>query len=219
MMKKVFILNENPSIGSKVIGDMRDVQIQTDRKKFRENMERLGEILAYELSKSLEYVEQEVETPLGSATVQLPKHRIVIGTILRAGLPLHQGVLNIFDQADNAFISAYRKHHRDGSFDIHMEYLSCPDLTDATLILTDAMLATGASIHLALLKLLENGQPASVHLVTAIGSAEGLDYIKRKHPNLKIWIGAVDDELTAKSYIVPGLGDAGDLSYGEKLQS
>lgn len=218
-MKKVFNLSEYPNIGCKIIGEMRDVKIQTDRRRFRENMSKLGEILAYELSKSLEYVDGKVETPLGTASVKLPAHRFVIGTILRAGLPLHQGVLNVFDQADNAFVSAYRKHHRDGSFDIRVEYLSCPDLNGCTLILTDAMLATGASVHLTLLKLLEYGKPSSVHLVSAIGSVQGVEYVSRKYPELNIWIGAIDDELTAKSYIVPGLGDAGDLSFGEKLQS
>lgn len=218
-MKKVFNLSEKANIGCKIIGELRDVKMQSDRRRFRENMSKLGEILAYELSKSLEYINAEVETPLGTAAVMLPAKRFVIGTILRAGLPLHQGVLNVFDQADNAFVSAYRKHHRDGTFDIRVEYLSCPDLNDCTLILTDAMLATGASVHLTLLKLLEYGKPASVHLLSAIGSVQGVEYVKRKHPDLNIWIGAIDDELTAKSYIVPGLGDAGDLSFGEKLQS
>lgn len=181
-------------------------------------MERVGEILGYELSKSLEYHSKTVETPLGSAVIKIPTHRIVIATILRAGLPLHQGILNIFDDADNAFISAYRKHHRDGTFEINIEYLSCPDLTDTTLIIADPMLATGASMSLTLKKLLEYGTPKSVHIVSAIAAAEGIDYMRRTHPDVRYWVGAIDDELTAKSYIVPGLGDAGDLSYGEKLQ-
>lgn len=217
-MNKIFNLNTKENIGTKIVGELRDVKVQGDRMRFRRNMERVGEILGYELSKSLEYHSKTVETPLGSAVIKIPTHRIVIATILRAGLPLHQGILNIFDDADNAFISAYRKHHRDGTFEINIEYLSCPDLTDTTLIIADPMLATGASMSLTLKKLLEYGTPKSVHIVSAIAAAEGIDYMRRTHPDVRYWVGAIDDELTAKSYIVPGLGDAGDLSYGEKLQ-
>lgn len=217
-MNKIFNLNTKENIGTKIVGELRDVKVQGDRMRFRRNMERVGEILGYELSKSLEYNSKTVETPLGSAVIKIPTHRIVIATILRAGLPLHQGILNIFDDADNAFISAYRKHHRDGTFEINIEYLSCPDLTDTTLIIADPMLATGASMSLTLKKLLEYGTPKSVHIVSAIAAAEGIDYMRRTHPDVRYWVGAIDDELTAKSYIVPGLGDAGDLSYGEKLQ-
>lgn len=217
-MNKIYNLSVQNNIGCKIIGELRDVTVQNDRMRFRRNMERVGEFLAYELSKSLEYVIKQVETPLGIAPINVPKHRVVIAAILRAGLPLHQGVLNIFDDADNAFISAYRKHHRDGSFEIHVEYLSCPDLTDTTLIVADPMLATGASMSLTINKLLEYGKPNSLHIVSAIGAQQGVDYIRRRHADAKIWLGAIDEELTAKSYIVPGLGDAGDLSYGEKLQ-
>lgn len=217
-MPKVFNLSDTGNVATRFIGELRDVQIQQDRMRFRRNMERIGEVLAYELSKSLSYISKNIETPLGFAEVQFPKNRVVLATILRAGLPLHQGILNYFDDADNAFISAYRRHHRDGTFDIHLEYISCPDLTDATLIIADPMLATGASMSLVIKKLAEFGQPSSLHIVSAIASEYGLDYIRRQHPDAKIWLGAVDEELTAKSYIVPGLGDAGDLSYGEKLQ-
>ena len=166
----------------------------------------------------MDYQEKEVETPLGIAKVQAPSEKIVLGTILRAGLPLHQGLLNVFDQADNAFISAYRKHHKDGSFEINMEYVSCPDLTGTILILADPMLATGASMSIAIDGLAQYGTPKQIHVVTAIASDNGVKHIRRLFPKAKIWAGAVDEELTAKSYIVPGLGDAGDLCYGEKMQ-
>jgi uracil phosphoribosyltransferase len=217
-MNKVFNLSKKGNIGNRMIGEMRDIKVQNDRMRFRLNMERIGEILAYELSKTLDFSTKVVETPLGEATIEVPKHRVVIAAILRAGLPLHQGVLRMFDDADNAFISAYRKHHRDGSFDIHVEYLSCPDLTDTTLIVADPMLATGASMSLTIQKLMQHGTPSSLHIVSAIGSAQGIEFISRKHPHAHLWMGAIDEELTAKSYIVPGLGDAGDLSYGEKVQ-
>lgn len=186
--------------------------------RFRRNLERVGEILAVEISKTLDYKEKEVETPLGIAKVQVPSDKIVLGTILRAGLPLHQGLLNVFDQADNAFISAYRKHHKDGSFEINMEYVSCPDLTGTILILADPMLATGASMSIAIDGLAQYGTPKEIHVVTAIASDNGVKHIRRLFPKANIWAGAVDEELTAKSYIVPGLGDAGDLCYGEKMQ-
>lgn len=186
--------------------------------RFRRNLERLGEVLAYEISKTLKYEENSVETLLGIANTQVPNQRIVLSTILRAGLPFHQGMLNYFDQADNAFISAYRMHHKGGTFEIKLEYISCPQLDDCVLILCDPMLATGASIDLTIKALLEYGQPTEIHVVTAIASSYGLSYIRRLHPKVHIWMGAEDEELTAKSYIVPGLGDAGDLSFGSKLQ-
>ncbi len=217
-MKNIFNLSQNANIASRMIGELRDVTVQNDRMRFRRNMERIGEILAYEISKTLAFSSKTVETPLGNADVLVPTNKIVIGAILRAGLPLHQGLLNIFDDADNAFVSAYRRHHRDGSFDISIEYLSCPDLTGTTLIIADPMLATGASMSLTINRLADFGTPSSLHIVSAISSSQGVDFIRRKHPEAKIWLGAIDEELTAKSYIVPGLGDAGDLSYGEKLQ-
>jgi len=214
----IFKLTDHQTIGNRYIGELRNVNIQKDRMRFRRNLERVGEILAYEISKTLAYQEKEIETPLGIAKVQIPKEKIVLGTILRAGLPLHQGLLNVFDQADNAFISAYRKHHKDGTFEIKMEYVSCPDLTDTVLILADPMLATGASMSIAIEGLADYGQPKVVHVVTAIASEAGMKHIRRLFPKAHIWVGAVDEELTAKSYIVPGLGDAGDLCYGEKMQ-
>ena len=213
-----FKLTDHQSIGNQYIGELRDIAIQKDRMRFRRNLERVGEIMAYEISKTLEYQEKEVETPLGIAKVQVPAEKIVLGTILRAGLPLHQGLLNVFDQADNAFISAYRKHHKDGTFEIKMEYVSCPDLTGAVLILTDPMLATGASMSVAIEGLADYGKPKIIHIVTAIAAESGVKHIRRLYPKTKIWAGAVDEELTAKSYIVPGLGDAGDLCFGEKMQ-
>jgi uracil phosphoribosyltransferase len=214
----MFNLSKHNSIANKYIAELRDVNIQKDRMRFRRNMERIGEILAYEISKTLEYKEKEVETPLGIAPVNLPTQRIVLGTILRAGLPMHQGALNIFDDAENAFISAYRMHHKDGTFEINIEYTSCPNVDDCILILCDPMLATGASMDLAIKALQEFGKPKATHIMTAVASTYGIDHIKRLNPDVKLWIGAEDDELTAKSYIVPGLGDAGDLSYGSKIQ-
>ncbi|MEM0994138.1 MAG: uracil phosphoribosyltransferase [Bacteroidota bacterium] len=214
-----FILDKQASIAHHFIAQLRDKDIQQDRMRFRRNMERLGEVLAYELSKQLEHERHEVETVLGSATAQRIKHPIVLGTILRAGLPFHQGLLNYFDDAENAFISAYRKHHKNGTFVIELEYVSCPNLEDKILILADPMLATGASIVLAAKSLRRFGIPKALHIVTAIAAEEGLNHVRKELPFANCWIGALDAELTAKSYIVPGLGDAGDLSYGEKVQS
>ncbi len=214
----MFNLSTKPSIANRYIAEIRDVNIQQDSMRFRRNLERLGEVLAYELSKSLNYEPQSVETPLGEATVELPQQPIVLATILRAGLPMHQGLLNVFDRAENAFVSAYRKHHKDGSFDVHVEYISCPDLEGKVLIICDPMMATGASMSLAVESLLEYGKPSEIHVVTGIAATAGVEHIDRVMPEATLWVGAVDDELTAKSYIVPGLGDAGDLSYGAKVQ-
>ena len=214
----IFNLSEQKSIANKFIAELRDVNIQKDRMRFRRNLERVGEILAYEISKTLHYEDAEVETPLGIATTNKMTQRIVLASILRAGLPLHQGMLNYFDDADNSFISAYRMHHKDGTFEINIQYVSCPNLNNAIVILCDPMLATGASINMTLEKLKEFGEPAEIHIVTAVASSYGLEYIRRLHSKVHIWMGALDDELTARSYIVPGLGDAGDLSFGSKLQ-
>ncbi len=214
----VFNLSEQNTIANQFLAELRDARIQTDRMRFRHNLERLGSVLAYEISKTLDYQEKEVETSLGIAKVKVPNTSIVLATILRAGLPLHQGLLNSFDNADNAFVSAYRKHHKGGNFEINLQYVSCPELEGKTLIISDAMLATGASMALSIRTLKEFGLPKHIHIVTAIASTDGLDYIRRLYPRANIWIGALDEELTAKSYIVPGLGDAGDLSYGAKLQ-
>ena len=211
-------LSEQPSVANQFIGEMRDIHIQNDRMRFRRNMERLGEVMAYEISRTLRYSPREVETPLGIAEVQMLDNQPVIASILRAGVPLHTGLLNVFDAADNAFVSAYRRHHKDGTFEINIEYISCPPLDGRVLIVADPMLATGASIVLATQRLLAHGKPVQLHIVTAIASALGIDYVKRMLPQARIWVGAIDEELTAKSYIVPGLGDAGDLAFGEKLQ-
>jgi len=213
-----FNLSEKSSIANQFIAELRDIHVQKDRMRFRKNLERIGEILAYEISKTLDSKTIEIETPLGVAKAKVPAPRIVLGTILRAGLPLHQGLLNYFDNAGNAFVSAYRMHHKDGTFEIKIEYISCPDLTDCILIIADPMIATGASIDLTIKELKEYGEPKEVHIVSAITSTLGVNLIKRNHPKINIWMGAMDEELTAKSYIVPGLGDAGDLSYGSKLQ-
>ncbi|MBL7924397.1 MAG: uracil phosphoribosyltransferase [Bacteroidia bacterium] len=213
----IHLLSENNSIINQFIAELRNVEIQNDRMRFRRNLERIGEIAALEISKRLPYEIREVTTPLGIANVSVPAELPVVGTILRAGLPLHQGILNYFDHADNAFISAYRKHHKDGSFDIRLEYVSSPPLSNRILILADPMLATGSSIVTTYKALMERGKPRHTHIVAALGSSQGVEYVKRHMPaEVDIWIGAIDEELTAQAYIVPGLGDAGDLAYGEK---
>ncbi|MCX6294822.1 MAG: uracil phosphoribosyltransferase [Bacteroidetes bacterium] len=214
----VQVLGANNSIFNQFIAEIRDENIQKDSLRFRKNIERIGEIIAYEISKKLVYVDVEVNTPLGIANVSVPKEQPVVATILRAGLPLHQGVTNYFDKAENAFISAYRRHHKDGSFDIHVEYLASPDLNGKTLILCDPMLASGASMVMSYQALLKRGMPAHTHIVSVIASSEGIEYVKKHLPeSVTLWVGAVDEELTAQSYIVPGLGDAGDLAFGVKI--
>lgn len=209
--------NQN-SILNQFIAELRDVNVQTDSMRFRRNLERCGEIFAYELSKVLNYQTVQVQTPLGTSGVSVPTDNLVLATILRAGLPLHQGMLNYFDKAQNAFISAYRKYDKEGTFRIQFEYISCPGIEGKTLVLIDPMLATGASMLLAYKALLEHGKPLHTHIVAVIGSKEGVNYMKRNlsPSEATIWVGAIDDELTVKSYIVPGLGDAGDLAYGKK---
>lgn len=215
---KVNVLGGYNSLFNQFISEVRDETIQKDSMRFRRNMERMGEIIAYEISKELEYQEKEVITSLGQTKIPLVKEFPVLATILRAGLPMHQGLLNYFDKSENAFISAYRKHHKDGRFDIEVEYLSCPNLLNKILILADPMLATGSSIYLTYKELISQGKPAHTHIVTILASVEGVAYLKRKFANSKVtlWVGAIDDELTAQAYIVPGLGDAGDLAYGRK---
>jgi uracil phosphoribosyltransferase len=211
-------LSHHNSIINQYLSEIRDVDIQKDRMRFRRNLERMGEIFAYELSKTMEYEIREVTTPLGIADVPVLKEQPIVGTILRAGMPLHQGILNYFDNADNAFISAYRKHHKDGSFDIKLEYVSSPILTDRILILCDPMLATGSSIVMTYKALLERGIPKHTHIVSALASMQGVNHVKSQlSSNITIWSGAIDEELTAQAYIVPGLGDAGDLAYGTKI--
>lgn len=214
----VHILGNKNSLVDQFIGEMRDVNIQGDPLRFRRNLERLGEIFSYEISKKLEWADREVITPLGTAMVPNLVEQPVLATILRAGLPLHNGMLNYFDRAENSFISAYRKHHKDGTFDVHVEYLACPSLQDKTLILCDPMLATGTSLVLSYKAMLKRGIPKHTHIVSAVASNEAVDYVKKHMPsNITIWIAALDEELTAQSYIVPGLGDAGDLAFGEKI--
>jgi uracil phosphoribosyltransferase len=211
-------LYENNTILNQFVGEIRDVEVQADRMRFRNNMERIGQIFAYEISKFLSYKEQNIETSLGIAKCKMPSDRIVLATILRAGLPIHNGLLAYLDKADNAFISAYRQHHKDGTFEIKMQYITCPPIDDAILILSDPMLATGASMQQSIEALLEYGKPKQIHVVVAIASTNGINYIRRYYPKVHLWVAAEDEELTAKSYIVPGLGDAGDLAYGSKLQ-
>lgn len=214
----VINLSEQHSLVSNWVAELRDAEIQTDRMRFRRNLERIGEIAAYEISKILPWEEKDITTPLGSAPAKVLKAQPVLATILRAGLPLHQGLLNYFDRADNAFISAYRKHHRDGSFEISLDYISCPSLENRVVIIADPMLATGSSLVKTVQYLRDEGQPADMHIVCAIACTVGIEYVHRIEPKVKIWCGAIDDELTAKGYIVPGLGDAGDLAYGTKVQ-
>ncbi len=211
-------LSEQHSLVSNWVAELRDVNIQNDRMRFRRNLERIGEVAAYEISKILPFEEKEIQTPLGIAEHKTLKEQPVLATILRAGLPLHQGLLNYFDKADNAFISAYRKHHKDGSFEISLEYVSCPELENRILIISDPMLATGASLVKTIQYLKDEGSPSAIHIVAAIACTVGIEYVKREAPSVTIWCGDIDDELTAKGYIVPGLGDAGDLAYGAKIQ-
>jgi uracil phosphoribosyltransferase len=211
-------LSLNNSIINQFVAELRDVSIQNDRMRFRKNLERIGEIFAYEISKTLLFEEREVTTPLGIANVPVLVNQPIVGTILRAGLPLHYGLLNYFDQADNAFISAYRKHHKDGTFDIKLEYVGSPSLENRELILCDPMLATGSSIVMTYKALMDKGIPKHTHIVCALASVQGIEYVKRNMPeSVTIWAAAIDEELTAQSYIVPGLGDAGDLAFGSKL--
>ena len=209
--------NQN-TILDQYISEIRDVQIQQDSLRFRRNMERIGEIFAYEISKELSYQTRQVTTSLGLADVPVLTDYPVIATILRAGLPLHHGMLNVFDKSSNAFVTAYRLYNKNGTFDIKVEYASCPDIEDKVLILTDPMLATGLSMHLCHKELLNNGKPVHTHFVSILASAEGVEYMKRKFKGSKstLWVGAIDAELTAQAYIVPGLGDAGDLAFGSK---
>ncbi len=219
-MATVNQLNQLNSLLNIFIAEIRDIKIQQDPMRFRRNLERMGEIFAYEISKTLQYIPKVVTTPLGEASTHVLANQPVVASILRAGLPLHIGVLNYFDRAENAFISAYRKHHKDGTFDIELGYMASPNLENKTVILCDPMLATGSSMVLTYKALLKLGTPKHLHIVSVIASVEGLEYAKRHLPSeTTIWIGALDDELTAQSYIVPGLGDAGDLAFGSKDQS
>ncbi|NNK19686.1 MAG: uracil phosphoribosyltransferase [Flavobacteriaceae bacterium] len=212
-------LEKENSLLNQFIAEIRDKEVQRDSMRFRRNIERIGEILGYELSKSLTYQQSEVETPLGKASVRKTKDQLVLCSVLRAGLPLHQGLLNYYDHAENAFISAYR-HHKDDSeeFEVIVKYFAAPDLNGKVLILTDPMLATGKTLENVNKALLGHGTPRQIHIISVIGSRPGVSYIKKVFPeNTHLWIAAIDDELTREGYIVPGLGDAGDLAFGVKL--
>lgn len=215
---KVINLGQKNSVLNKFVSEMRDITVQKDSLRFRRNLERLGEIFAYEISQTLEYSEKQFVTPLGIANINTHDDQVVVATILRAGLPLHQGILNFFDGAQNAFVAAYRKYDKGEDFHINIEYASSPDLDGKTLILADTMLATGASLEIAYKRLCEEGQPAHTHLVCPISSAYAVEYLQKHLPaeGVTLWVAAIDEELTSHSYIVPGLGDAGDLAYGIK---
>jgi uracil phosphoribosyltransferase len=216
----VIDLSRHHSLLNHWVAELRDVHVQNDRMRFRRNIERIGEVAAYELSKTLRFKSVDVTTPLGIASTSLLEEQPVLGTILRAGLPLHQGMLNYFDKADNAFISAYRKHHPDGSFEISLEYLSCPDLNNRILILCDPMLATGASLVETIQAIQKTYTPAQIHIVVTIASQKGIEHVEKElGAEIPIWCAAIDPILNDKSYIVPGLGDAGDLAFGTKMQS
>ncbi|MFC6267972.1 uracil phosphoribosyltransferase [Frigoriflavimonas asaccharolytica] len=214
----ITVLSHNFSLVNSWINDLRNVDIQNDRLKFRRNMERIGEIAAFEISKTLEQKTVEITTPLDKILSQEIAVQPVITTILRAGVPLFQGLLNYFDKADCGFVAAYRKHDANDYFSIKQDYLTCPDLNGRPLIVADPMLATGASLIEAIKDLLNHGKPTELHIVAAIASKIGVDTIQNAYPEAKIWVGVIDEKLTDKGYISPGLGDAGDLSYGEKLQ-
>jgi len=211
-----FVLTNENSIANHFISELRNVTIQQDRMRFRRNMERLGELFAYEISKTMIYEAVEVETPLGSAQTMLMEEQPVLATLIRGGLPLQQGLLNFFDRADCAFIAAYRKAKKSGSFEIHREHITAPSLEGRTVIIADPMLATGRSMVLVCKELLDTFAIKQLHIVTAIASEEGLEHVKAFFPDARIWVGDVDDELTSKFFIVPGLGDAGDLAFGAK---
>lgn len=210
------ILTKENSIANHYMAELRDVKIQQDRMRFRRNLERMGEVIAYEISKYLTYEQQTVETPLGIANVNLLTEQPVIGTIIRAGLPFHQGLLNVFDQADNAFIAAYRHTKKSGEFEIHKKYSSTPNLDGRVVIIGDSMLATGRSLVLCCKELLAEYAIKELHIAVVIASEEGIQHVRAFLPEAILWVGAVDNEMTSKAYIVPGLGDAGDLAYGSK---
>lgn len=216
-MPTVINFQDSNSIYNTFLSELRDKNIQSDAMRFRRNLERLGEISALEISRYLYYSSKNIITPLGTAQMNLIDEPLVLATILRAGLPLHQGLLNYFDAAENCFISAYRKHTSEEEFDVEIEYMSSPGLTGKTVLLNDPMLASGRSMVLAYKALLKRGVPKKIHVVGVIASQEGVDFVKNHLPeDTTIWIGAIDKEMTKESYIVPGLGDAGDLAYGTK---
>ncbi|ADY53746.1 uracil phosphoribosyltransferase [Pseudopedobacter saltans DSM 12145] len=213
----MFVLTEKNSIANHFLSEMRNIETQKDRMRFRRNMERLGEIFAYEISKTLVYKNCEIDTPLGVSPINIMKDQPVLATILRAGLPFHQGFLNYFDHASSAFVSSYRKVRKKGDFIIKTEYISSQDLNNKILIISDPMLATGRSMVSSCKELLGDYKIKEMHIATIIASQEGIAHVKANLPHARLWIGAIDEELTSKAYIVPGLGDAGDLAFGEKI--
>ena len=219
-MIEIINLEEKPSLVSRYIRELRDIAIQSDPLRFRRNLERIGEIMAYEISKRLEYFEETVDTPLSKAVAHESSEKIVLATILRAGLPFHQGFLNYFDRAENAFVSAYRRYKEKGDkFEVLVEYLASPDIEGKTLIIVDPMLATGSSMELGYRALLRNGNPSKIHVASVIASRQAVDYVVKVMPEDKttVWTAAIDPEINNHSYIIPGLGDAGDLAFGVKL--
>lgn len=215
---KIVDFSKSNSLLNKFVAELRDVNIQKDRLRFRRNVERIGEIMAYEISKDLHYKNEEVQTPLGTSIVSVPGNNIVLATIFRAGLPFHQGFLNYFDNAENAFVSAYRKYKDEEHFDVHIEYLATPRLDGKTLIIVDPMLATGSSMDLSLNALYTKGKPKEIYVAAIIASRQAVDFVTRTFPEDRttLWCAAIDPELNDHAYIVPGLGDAGDLAFGEK---
>ena len=213
----LFVLNKTNTIGNQFLAEMRDAVTQQDRLRFRKNQERMGEILAYEISKKLKYIPVEVQTPLGIAAVEVPESYPVLGTILRAGLPFHQGFMNFFDKSASAFITAYRKVKKTGAFVINIDHISAPDLEGKTVIICDTMLATGQSIVMVCKELIAQYNIKELHIAAVIASTEGVEHVRANLPKAHLWLGAIDEEMTSKAYIVPGLGDAGDLSFGEKI--
>jgi uracil phosphoribosyltransferase len=213
----IFVLNKTNTIANKFLAELRDAGIQLDKARFRRNQEKLGEILAYELSKTLKYEAVEVQTPLGIANINVPADKPVLGTILRAGLPFHQGFMNYFDQSDSAFITAYRKVKRGGAFMIQVDHISTPNLDGQILILCDTMLASGQSLVSVCKELMAQYNIKELHIASVIASTVGIAHVRANLPHAKLWVCAVDDEMTSKAYIVPGLGDAGDLAFGEKV--
>lgn len=214
----IYRLQDSHSVATNYLSELRDVKVQKDRLRFRTNVERISSILAYEASKSLHYTAASIQTPLGQKESHSISDQIVIASVLRAGLPMHYAVLNVFDTADNCFVSAYRKHRKSGEFEIRLEYVASPNLEGKTLILCDPMIASGASILATLEQLERYGKPTRIIILGIIGSAQGVEVVSKKYPEIDIYIGDIDDELTAKSYIVPGLGDAGDLCFGDKIE-
>lgn len=216
---EIINFDERPSLVSRFMAELRDVNVQSDPLRFRANLRRIGQIMAYEISMRMQYVERQVTTPLGTATCHVPAHPPVLATIMRAGIPFHEGFLSFFDDAENAFVSAYRRYKEKGdSFDVLIEYLASPSIEGKTLIIADPMLATGSSMELAYRALLSKGTPAHIHVASVIASKVSVDYITKTFPTDRttVWLGAIDPEINAHSYIVPGLGDAGDLAYGVK---